>query len=401
MTFGCRLNRAEALDEEARYLSEGWELTDDHAEADRFVVRGCSVTARAERDCQKLIQHLRKKYPTKRVIVQGCIKDKTTAPGAWATVLARRRRDETLAADDDATVPVPTRTARAYLKVQDGCAGKCTFCIVPQFRGASKSVDFTAALDKARRFIDAGYREIVVTGCNLSLYASQGKRLPDLLNALADLGAADADRACRIRLGSVEPTAVAHEVVDVMAARPNVCKFLHLPIQSGSNRILLAMKRPYLLKDVETLVQEASRRMPRLGLGCDLMTGFPGENEMDFLATESLLKRHPFTNAHVFPFSERPGTPAATFPDSIPKPLRSTRAHRLADLALQKQHAAAKRFRGHKVEVIIEDEKKQTGWTSEYFPFRRSSHALVGDPRPRKSLVTFLVTDTRHGVLIG
>ena len=400
MTFGCRLNRAEALDEEARYLSEGWELTDDHAEADRFVVRGCSVTARAERDCQKLIQHLRRKYPTKRVIVQGCILDNTTTPGAWATVLARRRRKEAIPADDNA-IPVSTRTARAYLKVQDGCSGKCTFCIVPQFRGASKSVDFTAALDKAKRFIDAGYHEIVVTGCNLSLYASQGKRLPDLLNALADLGAADADRACRIRLGSVEPSAVAHEVVDVMATRPNICNFLHLPIQSGSNRILLTMKRPYLLKDVEALVQEACLRMPRLGLGCDLMTGFPGENEMDFLSTESLLRRHPFTNAHVFPFSERPGTSAASYPDSIPKPLRSARAHRLADLVQQKQHAAAKRFRGHKVEVIIEDEKHQTGWTAEYFPFRRSSHALVNEPKPRKSLATFLVTDIRHGVLVG
>ena len=415
MTFGCRLNRAEALDEEARYLSEGWELTDDHAEADRFVVRGCSVTARAERDCQKLIEHLRKKYPTKRVIVQGCIKDKTTAPGAWATVLARRRRDETLAAADDAAVPVPTRTARAYLKVQDGCAGKCTFCIVPQFRGASKSVDFTAALDKAKRFVDAGYHEIVVTGCNLSLYCSQGKRLPDLLAALADLTPPPSHNPrapqtsqtsetsetsqtsfCRIRLGSVEPCTCAIETVHAMAEHPNVCRFLHLPVQSGSEQVLKAMRRPYTAKDVTEVVTLATELMPNLGLGCDLMTGFPGETERDFFATKGLLNRLPFNNAHIFPYSERPGTLAVAFPLQVAKDIRSARAHILSKAIREKRSDFAKSFTGKTVEIIVEDAKTGRGWTDEYLP----CEPVIGAPQ-RKSLLRVFVTKVKDGTLFG
>jgi len=402
-TFGCRLNRAEALDEEARYLAAGWELTQRHDEADRFVIRGCSVTARAQRDCEKLIAHLKRKYPTTRIIVQGCLSQQTNAAGALNVRIANRvRRAQDLPLPDGVVVPVPTRTSRAYLKVQDGCSGKCAFCIVPHFRGRSVSEPFKALLDRAKRFRDAGYHEIVVTGCNLSLYASEGKRLPDLLAALAAVGDdSTLENSCRIRLGSVEPGVCALETVSVIAEHKNICRFLHLPIQSGSNRILLAMGRPYLVKDIDDILQLAVKRIPLIGLGCDVMTGFPGETEMDFLATRGLLERQPFTNVHVFPFSQRPGTSAATAGGQVPKDVRSRRAHELAALTDVKHNQAAKRFRGHQVEVVIENEKEQAGWTSEYFWFKRSSLARISDPLPRKSLAKFQVTNSHHGELVG
>jgi len=287
-TFGCRLNRAEALQEEAEYLARGWEPTDSHADAQLIVVRGCSVTARAQRDCERLVEHIRRKYPFKRVIETGCLpsakKDyflkkpgsSRIGPGPNRVDPSPTLNDPKRALDD----PIPTRTARAYLKIQDGCSGHCTFCIVPKFRGPSVSIPFDDVLARARAFIDAGYREIVMTGCSMTQYLSDGKRLPELVSAIAEL-----DGPHRVRLGSIEPGSIALETVSAMASHTNVCRNLHITVQSGSTRILSAMRRPYGAREIDELVSAASKAMPRLGLGCDLMTGFPDEQFNDHIAT--------------------------------------------------------------------------------------------------------------------
>ena len=381
---------------EADYLARGWQLTKKHADADLFVIRGCSVTARAQRDCEKLIAHLKHKYPLVQFRICGCLDKNGAIAAAIGEALPVSRplhKDESLLprSGQETASPLPTRTARAYLKVQDGCAGKCTFCIVPKFRGESRSEDFMSLLDKAKRFIDAGYHEIVVTGCNLSLYCSQGKRLPDLVSALAEL-----DAGCRTRLGSVEPGACAAETVHAMAEHANVCRFLHLTVQSGSKRILQAMRRPYSVQDIDTVVTTATRHLPKLGLGCDLMAGFPGESELDHTATCGLLKRLPFNHAHVFPFSERPGTPAAAFPDVVPKSIRSTRARELSRIILARRKSFAKSFLGQTVEIVVEDEKSGQGWTDEYLICKPTSGT-----HKRKSAVRMLVTRTEGDILYG
>ncbi len=383
-TFGCRLNRAEALQMEAEYLARGWELTEDHAEADLFVVRGCSVTQRAQHDSERLVAHLRHHHPNVPVRVCGCLKRDSAA--------ARPQADIGHEAPQGAPSPLPVRTARAYLKCQDGCSGKCTFCIVPKFRGASVSIPFDSLADRARRFIDAGYREIVLTGCNLALYASGGRRLPELVAALAEVSP-----DCRIRIGSLEPGDCALATVDAMAEHANVCRFLHVPVQSGANRMLTAMRRPYLVKDVEALAERAVEKMPLIGLGCDLMTGFPGESDIDFMATKGLVKRLAFSNAHVFPYSERPGTPAATLPGALPRAIRHARAHALSDLARSYRAKAAQRFVGRAVEVVVEDERRLRGWTGEYFACEVTNHGNA--PIRRKALVRALVRDVDGDVL--
>ena len=371
-TFGCRLNKAEALQMEADYVAGGWELTSCREEADLFVIRGCSVTAKAQADCEKFISHLRRTYPNASFRICGCLPN------------------------------LPARTARAYLKVQDGCSGRCTFCIVPQFRGPSRSIPFAEILDTAKRFLDAGYHELVVTGCNLSLYSSEGKRLPELLSALAELSAdPDAGRtatsAFRVRLGSLEPGGrCAQETVTAMSEHANVCRFLHLPIQSGSDRILAAMNRPYRVDEIAALVGESTRLMPGIGLGCDLMTGFPGESDADFAATRELLDRLPFSNAHVFPYSRRPGTLAAGLPLQLRKETRTTRTHLLTKIINPKRLAFAKSFVGKAVEVVVEDEKSGRGWTGEYLPCEISENIPV-----RKSLVRVFVIKVKNGLLVG
>ena len=382
-TFGCRLNRAEALDQEAEYISDGWKLTSSHSDADLIIVRGCSVTRRAQHDCEQLIAHIRKKYPNKRLLIEGCLATSRTEKIAV--------RHAPVKASDKSSLHVPTRTARAYLKVQDGCAGKCTFCIVPKFRGKSSSIGFDAILDKAKRFIDAGYHEIIVTGCNLSLYTSNGKRLPELIDALAGLSP-----DCRIRLGSLVPSDVAQDVVEAISRRQNICRFLHIPIQSASNRILGAMKRPYTTKEVEELVRSIRRHIQDAGIGCDLMTGFPSESDLDFMATKGMLNRDSFSRVHVFPFSERPGTPAASMAGAVPPEIRRARAKELATIADAKRTAFAKRFIGKTTEIVVEDEDSCSGWTSEYL-WCTCPHAHL----PRKSLVKVRITAADGHKLTG
>ena len=381
-TFGCRLNKAEALQREADCIAAGMEITDSHKDADLIIVRGCSVTSRAQHDCERLIDHLHRKYPATPIKVEGCFDPKNLPKLPDLPDVPNP-----LTPDN-----VPQRTARAYLKVQDGCSGKCTFCIVPKFRGASKSVPFDELLDKTRRFIDVGYREIIVTGCNLSLYASSGKRLPELVSALASLSP-----KCRIRLGSVEPGECAMETVEAMAEAKNVCHFLHVPVQSGSDKILKAMRRPYVVSDMDKLAMLAVKRMPLIGLGCDLMTGFPGESDDDFRATMMLLGRLPFSNVHVFPFSARTGTIAATMGWQIDKEVRSQRARRLVALASAKREAFARRFVGKVVEIVSERKSECRGWSGEYLYCR-----IPKTTAPRKSLVRMIVTGVmRDAVLSG
>ncbi len=398
-TFGCRLNRAEALADEAKYLARGWERTESHADAQLIVVRGCSVTARAQRDCERLIDHIKQKYPFKRVLVTGCLPSADKGYIVKERILLGQGRQ---AEGGVAGPPVPMRTARAYLKVQDGCTGACAFCIVPQFRGPTRSVPWLEAIDQAKRFLDAGYRELVVTGCNLSLYRSGSHGLADLVSALADLSSEH-----RVRIGSVEPGPAAVETVYAIAEHANICRFLHVPVQSGSTRILTAMRRPYAIRHVDEVLQLAARLMPNLGIGCDMMTGFPDESEIDQIASVGLLKRHPFTKAHVFPFSARPGTIAEMLPNPVPREIRASRAKELSKVVDDKRTQYAQRFKGRTVEIVVEDEKTLSGWTSEYLWCRADGGgASSGVPAAsgaakRRQLLKVAVKRTEGHMLIG
>ena len=388
LTFGCRLNRAEALDQEARLLAEGHSVVslDEGLSPDLVVVRGCSVTAKAERDCRKAIAQLRARFPSARIAIAGCLTGSETGD-----VSPESRPDL-------APAPVPLRTARAYLKIQDGCSGTCAFCIVPSFRGRPRSVPFEQVLARARAFLSAGYRELVVTGCNLALYRDSGHGLPDVLAALATAGTGH-----RVRLSSLEPNVCDRGVLDAFAAHPNICRSIHLSVQSGSNRILARMNRPYSIETVDSFCAAAVRRLgSRLALGADVITGFPGETDADFAATRAFLQRHPFVNLHVFPFSERPGTPAATMDGVVPLSVRRARAKELEAVGQAKRRAFAASFLGKPVEVCVEHDG--SGWTAEYLKCAvRSTCAPNGaeGSAARRSLVTGRVVQIEGDSLVA
>lgn len=375
-TFGCRLNRAEALDQEARYRAAGHDVVplegtgprSDQAAPDVIIVRGCSVTAKAQRDCEKEIARLRARFPLARIQTAGCLPQAGTVPPEDMP--------------ETETPPVPTATSRAYLKVQDGCSGKCAFCIVPQFRGHPVSTPFADVLARARAFLDAGYRELVVTGCNLALYRSEGRGLADLLSALAGLQAGSPHR---VRLGSLEPGVCDAAVLDAFAAHPNLCRFIHLSLQSGSDAVLRRMNRPYSADAVARFCADANHRLgPGLALGADVIAGFPGETEADHGLTRDFLSAHAFSNLHVFPYSERPGTPAATMDGALPRAVRLARARDLESLGRARRAAFAQSFLGRAVEVCVERGGLH-GWTAEYLPCK-----LKG-PAERRSLVPVVV----------
>lgn len=345
-TFGCRLNRAEALEEEAQAIAKGHRIVKSHREADLIVIRGCAVTGKAQHDCEAEIRRLKEKYPYKKIWVCGCL------PDAKPLVI----KD----AGGGKAAQVPVRTARAYLKIQDGCNSACTYCTVPKYRGKSKPVEFEAVIDKARAFIAAGYHEIVVTGCNLC----QHPQLPEIVEALCGLS-----EDCRIRVGSVEPGPFAYRLVDLMKEKANLCRYLHLSIQSGSQNVLMAMHRPYGAKELDKLITYALKEVPDLGLGCDMIAGFPGESELDHRQSAGLFIRHRIVHAHVFPYSERPGTVAAALPRQVEREMRRARARELAETA-ELNHKRFKRwFLMKELEVVVEtkpEDKTTGGWTGEY-----------------------------------
>ena len=413
-TFGCRLNRAEALDQEAAVLAAGHSVVPVGPDANVIVVRGCSVTGRAQHDCEKMIAALKAQYPWAQVVVTGCY------PGA---------RGRTLPGALSHPAPegvVPMRTARAYLKAQDGCSGQCAFCTVPHYRGEPKSIPLDKVLERAKAFLSAGYREIVLTGCNLSLYRDSGTGLGGLLSALAELPSS----GHRVRLGSLEPGVCDDSVIEAFASHANICRFLHLCIQSGSDKILSAMKRPYTAAKIEETVRKAKLAVPGIAIGADMITGFPGETEEDFNLSKEMVVRLGVVNAHIFPFSERPGTAAAVMPDQVPKEKRHERARAMSEAASLNRSEFAALFKGQTVEVCIEadltaphhrhrhhhhhgegggkeigrivprsqmdDGALCAGWTSEYLPCR-----ITDRYAPRRQLVKVRVAETEGDILRG
>ncbi len=401
-TFGCRLNRAETAQFEAGFVAAGFSRVPFGSPARVVVVHSCAVTQTAENECLKLIRAVKKKAPQTCLVLVGCVVEAISADtlrdleidvavsreqkDALATLVLRHLGIDTVLA-----AGVPTfSTQRASLKIQDGCDFFCSYCIVPHTRGHPYSRPFASCLDEAKAFVEAGFQEIVVTGCNIACYADGPRGLVDLVAALAALPGLG-----RLRLGSVEPGTVERDVSVLMAETPKLCKFLHLPIQSGDNAVLSRMRRRYTVEDLHRTLQETLIRMPQLGLGADIITGFPGESLEAFERTRTFLESYPFSNLHVFPYSERPGTPAATFADAVPEPERKRRAAELLLLKDHKRTTFAQGFVGQSAEVLIEHFDKEGaahGWTGEYLPCKISGVPLS----QKRQLVTCRPYATEH-----
>ncbi|MBM4398323.1 MAG: radical SAM protein [Deltaproteobacteria bacterium] len=274
------------------------------------------------------------------------------------------------------------------VKVQDGCDCRCTYCIVPLVRGGARSVPVEAAEAAVRAAAEAGAAEVVLTGVDLGAWGKEtGDDLAGLLSRLVGLGT-----GLRFRLSSVEPHGLTDRLVGLMADSPDVCPHLHVPLQSGSDRVLAAMGRPYDSVSFAAAIGRAAGRVPGLALGMDVICGFPGEDEAAFEATRSLIAALPFTYLHVFPFSPRPGTPAASMPGAAPRTERDRRCRVLrgTSSAARAEHASS--LVGRNVEVV-DVRGRSEGVESLAADYTRVMRPGVQEPRPGRFEVKVAAAD--------
>ena len=242
---------------------------------------------------------------------------------------------------------------RAYLKVQDGCNARCSYCRVPLARGPSTSLAPQEAVRRAAELEEAGHREIIITGVNISLYRSGGITLPELLGRLLD-----GTRHARFRLSSLEPESITESLAAVMA-HPRICPHFHVPVQSGADGVFARMKRPYRADGVAAAIARVRAAKNDPFLAADIIVGFPGETVDDFAATSRIVTSMEFAALHVFPFSPRPGTVAATMRPIVPEHVRFQRTKELMDLSRRSSAAYTRSWVGRDVEVLVEGRKAQ------------------------------------------
>ena len=373
-SFGCRASQADGAAIEASLEDRGWTPVREAASADLVVLNTCTVTHSADVDARRVARNLHRDYPNAQVLVTGCYAQR--APAELAQIDGVRwvvgNSHKTQIADVVSSEPYhgqiligditlsreflssPVRDVREgrtrpNLKVQDGCGNKCSFCIIPSVRGRSRS----APLEQVIAQIDelAGrYVEVVLSGINLGRW---GRDLPgqhrfvDLLRSILR-----ETRVQRLRISSVEPMDWSAELLEFVAGEPRIARHVHIPLQSGSDSVLKRMCRKYRTRHYATRVELARTLMPEAAIGADVMTGFPGETEMEFEETVRFVEQQPFTYLHVFTYSERPGTAALEFENPVPVAVRQQRTQVLRKISDDKNLAFRGRMVGRKLAAI-------------------------------------------------
>lgn len=362
--FGCRANQAEAFAWAEDFRDRGLRLEEDRGRSDVVVVNSCTLTGRADRDVKKFIRTVHRDNPRTRIVVTGCYAERAPAelaglPGV-VSVLPQSAKpemaDRVMALDGlgtDTGPGVETRSslrARAFLKVQDGCDGRCAFCIIPGVRGRSRSVASDDVAASVRSLAGRGFREIVLAGIHLSSYGEDLEPRTSLGDLLDRLGPAAA--GTRLRLSSLDPRTTDAGLMTRVARDARICPHFHLSLQHASGRVLRAMGRPVDDGANEDLLDRLAHLVPEAALGADLMVGFPGETEADFEELRSFLDRSPLTYAHVFPYSPRPATAAAAR-TLLPTAVVTERAKTLRRVAARKDFRFRRRFLGRVLEAVV------------------------------------------------
>lgn len=379
-TLGCRLNqfetegmrhRLEAARDDVQVV--GW---DDAA--DVYVINSCTVTGRAEQKCRQLARGAKRKAPASRVMVVGCysqlngdrltgldevdavlgneekrVLDRYLDPmldGEPIHAVAPYRRGATMAEEWIGTF---TGHARATIKVQEGCDMRCTFCAIWRARGPHRSRPPRDVVEQAERLATAGYREIVLAGVHLGHYGRDLSPTTDLMGLL-DMLLEVVDERVRFRISSIDPGEVDLALSARLASDPRLCRYLHLPLQSGSDPVLRRMRRAYSRTYYRQLVEGIHAQDPAFGLGADIIVGFPGETDAEFQETLDLLERLPLSFYHVFRYSDRPQTAAERMGDKVPGPVAAARSETLRRLGARKRTAFLDSLVGARLDGIVE-----------------------------------------------
>ena len=436
--FGCRATQADGAAIERELAQNGLDRASAASDAEVVVLNTCTVTASADQDARAAIRRIHRQNPDCKILVTGCYAQRAPQelagmPGVtWVVGNSHKMRVADIALQStsrasSAFVPlsgltgasagmlvgdifahtelmaapvfdadISSERTRPNLKVQDGCDNRCSFCVIPYVRGQSRSLNLDRVLQEVNALVALGYREVVISGINLGRWGrdfTPAARFEDLVRAILTGTSLE-----RLRLSSIEPMDWSEELIQLVATSPRIAKHAHVPMQSGSDRILRAMHRKYRPWHYRDRVQRIREAIPNAAIGADVMVGFPGETDDDFAHTRRMIEDLPFTYLHVFTYSARPATPAASLPDQVPVHIARDRNRILRDIAAAKKLAFQRSFLGKTIEAItlsVFDGEFTEALTDNYLKLRLSGH------HPANQWLRARVLDVRGGTLIG
>lgn len=390
-TLGCKLNFSETSTIGNQFLQHGFSIVDMKEKADVYVFNTCTVTENAEKEFRQLVRKALRNNPDAYVIVTGCYAqlraEEISAIDGVDAVLGSNEKFEIfslikefnknnpscvfVSPNDDlykfgvaSSTDADSRT-RAYFKIQDGCDYKCTFCTIPLARGKSRSMEPEQVIKEFSNLVAQGYKEIILTGVNVGDYGkSFGLSFYDLLKKLTEV-----EGEFRIRISSIEPNLLTDEIIKLTSESEKICNHFHIPLQSGSNTTLKSMQRRYRVEDYKNVVTKVKEIIPDCGIGVDVIVGYPGETEKDFLETYNFLLDLPVSYLHVFTYSERPDTKAISLPDHVDPVERKQRNKMLRILSDKKKNYFYNQMIGKNLEVLFESKDENgliNGFSSNY-----------------------------------
>ncbi len=413
-TLGCRLNMSETGQIAQGFVDRGYKVVSFGETADVTFLNTCTVTDGADSSCRNLIRKSYKTSPEGKVVVAGCYAqmeaENIKRMQGVDLILGTNEKYkvfEYLDEDEDIQVKIDKSTefwgaatteadshTRAFLKIQDGCNYICSFCIIPFARGRSRTITVANAKIEAEKLVQNGFKEIVLTGVNIGEYEStSGERLVDLVKAIADV-----DGLKRLRLSSVEPNTITRELLETLKETGIYQDHFHIPMQSGCDETLKSMRRKYDVDFYKKTIAMVREYFPNTSIGADIIIGYPGETDQQFMQTFNLLRELPITHFHVFPYSKRKNTTAAKMDNHIQGSLKKERVRTIISLGEEKLIEASKQSVGSITEVLFEREKDgfYHGHTSNYLKVRVKS-----DQNLKNEIRTVRVAEYTGTYLVG
>jgi threonylcarbamoyladenosine tRNA methylthiotransferase MtaB len=363
VALGCRTNQyeAQAFRDGLKYL--GYERAQDGEEADLAIVNTCTVTEGADSSSRHEIRDLARKNPACQIIVTGCLAEREAEMLKKLPLVrhvvpcSEKEKLLALVAEGEALPEFRIYSfdghSRAFVKVQDGCNSFCSYCIIPYVRGFSRSRSIVSIEKECRDLVEAGFKEIVITGINVGDFQDSNRGLADLLGSLEKIPRLD-----RIRISSIDPNDITPHLEETLFSSDKVCHSFHLCLQSGSNAILRRMCRKYSLELYFEIVERFRARDPLVTFTTDVIVGFPGEKEQEFEETLEVIKKVQFAKVHIFPYSDRPGTRASNFKDKIPHAVITKRKTLISDAAEKAAFLLREKYVGNKEKILLEETSK-------------------------------------------
>jgi threonylcarbamoyladenosine tRNA methylthiotransferase MtaB len=423
-TLGCKTNQYDTEAMQEQFVRNGYQVVGFQENSDVYVVNTCTVTNLGDRKSRQMIRKAHRTNPNAVIAVVGCYAQQAaeevlSIPGVKVAVGTKNRNriveyvemaeatkssinvvEDIMKVQEFEDTPIEAfdGKTRAVLKIQEGCSQFCSYCIIPYARGPIRSRELKSVMEEVQRLADAGFQEVVLTGIHIASYGKDLKTT-DLLELLKSIHKVEGIQ--RIRLGSIEPTLLSDEFVRTVRELPKVCRHYHISLQSGCDATLKRMNRKYSTAHYREIVERLRREIPETAVTTDIMVGFPGETHDEFSESYDFAETIGFSKIHVFQYSPRAGTPAASFANQVPAECKEQRSRMLIDLGHQLERAFIKQFIGREVAVLFEEEHPDWEGFYEGYSDQYVRVMVKGDSELEGKLLPVLIKEIDEDRLMG